>query len=118
MGVTEQCDQPSKHSCAYEKRSGSHIYSDAKNYMLREIVNPVTHGTMINYLRNGRNLTVHCKSKDDSVDVHVHVITLMGKADLTDKPKCVKYCEWLITPNGACSRLVEGRPELVDECYP
>lgn len=68
--------QPSKHGCPYEKRSGSHISSDAKNYMLREIVNPVTHVTMINYLRNGRDLTFHCKSKDDSVDVHV--TTLMG----------------------------------------
>ncbi|KAM1456591.1 hypothetical protein ACFX13_034711 [Malus domestica] len=111
-----------------------------------DIINPITHVTIINYLRNGRDLTVHCKSADD--DVGVHVIPPNGSFEfhfrpnfwnstqyyckfdweggsywfdiyiqLRDKPNCVKNCNWLIIPNGAC-RQIEGRPDLVDRCYP
>ncbi|CAN6543507.1 unnamed protein product [Malus baccata var. baccata] len=39
-------------------------------------------------------------------------------AQLRDKPNCVKKYEWLIIPNGGACWLIEGRPDLVDKCYP
>lgn len=111
-----------------------------------DIFNPETHVNIINYLRLGVDLTVHCKSKDD--DLGVHVIPPDGSWEfqfrpnfwnstqyfckfdwnggsywfdiyiqLRDNPYCVKNCDWLIIPNGAC-RKVEGVPHAVDKCFP
>lgn len=96
------------------------------------LLEPITHVKIINGLGNGKDLSVHCKSKND--DLGIHVIPPLSFYEFSFRPdyfwrtlffgrfwwggepahwfdiyiqrrdenRCGKHCTWLVIPQGPC----------------